>query len=487
MNLFRMSKTFWLARCFSSSTTIPSLPALSFTPEPYKGGSYDDVLKTRKHIYSDYIPLMYRKPVMITQGHMQYVWDHTGKRYLDMYAGIVTTSVGHCHPKVLKATVDQMNKIWHLTNIYLHPKLHEYATKLVARLPEPLKVVYFCNSGSEANDLALELARLSTGSFDVLSLRNSYHGDTPSSGGLCGMGTWKHSCPQGFGVHHVMNPNPYRGLWGGSNCRDSPVQVDRKCSCGEGQCFANDMYIEQLKETIASSTPNRVAALFLECIQGGGGTVQFPRDYVKKAQKIVHEHGGLLILDEVQTGFGRTGKYWGFENHGVIPDIISVAKGIGNGFPLAAVITSREISDHMKKANNFNTFGGNPLACAVGSAVLDAIDEDKLMENSHHVGTELLLSLAKLREKYEIVGDVRGKGLMIGIEMVKDKESRQPLSSDIMESILEETKDMGLLIGRGGHYKNVFRIKPPMCITSTDAKFCVEVLDIAISKVVNNM
>ncbi|KFM81710.1 Alanine--glyoxylate aminotransferase 2, mitochondrial, partial [Stegodyphus mimosarum] len=472
-------------RFLCSSAKAPRMPPVSFVPETYKGIGYDEAVNIRKKNISNCFPLLYKNPIMITQGHMQWVWDDKGKRYLDMFGGIVTISVGHCHQVVTEAAVRQLNKLWHVTNIYLHPTLHEYAKKLTDHLPEDLKVCYFCNSGSEANDLACVLARLSTGAFEILSLRNSYHGDSPYVVGLCGIGTWKHCYPSGFGIHHVMNPDPYRGLWGGSDCRDSPVQTDRKCSCGVGCCQACDKYIEQLEEVLDSSVPKKIAGFFAESIQGVGGTVQFPRNYLKRAMEIIHKRGGLFIADEVQTGFGRTGKFWGFLGHGIIPDIVTIAKGVGNGYPLAAVITRKEIADHLNKALTFNTFGGNPVACAVGSAVLDVIDEEKLMENSHHVGTHLLHSLSKLRRKYEIVGDVRGKGLMIGVEMVSDKESKKPLQKPAMDAILEDAKDMGLLVGRGGKYGNVFRIKPPMCITRADADFCVSVLENAICNYIN--
>ncbi|GFS49694.1 alanine--glyoxylate aminotransferase 2, mitochondrial [Trichonephila inaurata madagascariensis] len=192
-------------RFCSSHVEVPTLPSVSFEPKPYKGPNYNDVLNSRNTNISPFVRLMYKEPVMINQGYMQYVWDHTGKRFLDMFGGIVTVSVGHCHPKVTKAAVDQMHKLWHVTNLYMHPELHKYAKKLTDRLPGDLKVCYFCNSGSEANDLAIQLARLYTGAFDVISLRNAYHGDTPYSIGLCGIGTWKHSFPNGFGMHQPLH------------------------------------------------------------------------------------------------------------------------------------------------------------------------------------------------------------------------------------------------------------------------------------------
>ncbi|XP_015681804.1 alanine--glyoxylate aminotransferase 2, mitochondrial [Protobothrops mucrosquamatus] len=273
-----------------------------------------------------------------------------------------------------------------------------------------------------------------------------------------------------------MLPDVFRGPWGGSHCRDSPVQTIRKCSCSSGTCHANDQYIEQFKDTLQTCVPNKVAAFIAEPIQGVNGAVQFPKGFLKEAYRLVRERGGLCIADEVQTGFGRTGShFWGFQGHDVIPDIVTMAKGIGNGFPMAAVVTTAEIAHSLTENLHFNTFGGNPVACAVGSAVLDAIAEDGLQKNCQEIGTHLLLEFAKLRDKFEIIGDVRGKGLMIGIEMVKNKETRQPLPAEEMDQIWEDCKDMGLLIGKGGIYSQTFRIKPPMCITKEDADFAVAV------------
>jgi len=409
---------------------------------------------------------------------MQWLFDHEGRRYLDLFAGIVTVSVGHCHPKTLTALEEQSRLLWHTTNIYLHPKIHEYAEKLTARLPEHLSVAYFVNSGSDANDLAMLMARMYTGRFDVLSFRNSYHGASPYLMGLTSLSNWRYQVPSGFGYHQTMNPDVYRGPWGGKNCRDSPIQSDRSCNCGPGECQANDMYIDQLKDVIRHSTPKSGLAGFIaEAIQGVGGTVQYPRNYLKDAFDIVHSHGGVCISDEVQTGFGRTGThYWGFEGAGLKPDIVTMAKGIGNGFPLAAVVTTPEIAAVMGGALHFNTYGGNPLSCAVGSSVLDIIDEDNCQQVSHDIGTYFLHKLAEFRDEFEVVGDVRGKGLMIGVEMVKNKETREPLEPEKINAIWEACKDMGVLLGKGGLYGHVLRIKPPMCITKDDVDFAIAVM-----------
>jgi len=317
------------------------------------------------------------------------------------------------------------------------------------------------------------MAKLYTRQTDVISLRNGYHGVM----GPTAMSTWRHDLPLAPAFHHAMNPDVYAGLWGGSNCRDSPVQTNRACDC-TGQCLAAEKYYQQLEEVFKYSLPRgRVAAFIAESIQGVGGAVQFPKGYLKKAFELVRINGGVCISDEVQTGFGRTGEhFWGFEGHGVRPDIVTMAKGIGNGFPLAAVVTTPAIAEALTQALHFNTFGGNPVASAVGLAVLDVIETERLQRNAASVGTHLLLALAELRDKFECVGDVRGKGLMIAVELVRDKESRVPMANKHFMDIWDHCKEMGLLLGRGGFNGNVLRVKPPMCITRQDADFAVAVL-----------
>jgi len=460
------------------ASSIPDMPPCDFKPSPYKGPSYEEVLSLRQENLTPALLTYYKKPLLVHQGHMQWMYDHTGKRYLDLFGGIVTVSVGHCHPKVKAALDEQTALLWHSTNIYMHPRIHEYAKKLTDTLPPYLNNVYFVNSGSDANDLAILMMRLYTGRYDILGLRNAYHGGSPYVLGLTAHNTWRYNVAGGFGMHQTMNPDVYRGPWGG--CRDSPIQVlDRDCA--EDQ-YAEDMYVEQLRDVIRHCTPKTgIAGFFAESIQGVGGTVQYPMNYLKRAFEIVRENGGLCLSDEVQTGFGRTGTHmWGFEGHGIQPDIVTMAKGIGNGFPLAAVVTTKEVATTLSAALHFNTYGGNPMSCAVGSAVLDALEEDKCQETSHVVGTYFLEQLAVLRDEFEIIGDVRGKGLMIGVEMVTDKKSKTPLPADRMSAIWEKTKDMGVLFGKGGLYGNTFRMKPPMCITKADVDYAIAVLKEAI-------
>lgn len=462
--------------------TTPELHPCEFEPEPYSGPSYEEVLSIRSKNITPSKRAMYSKPMLLNQGKMQWLWDHEGNRYLDFFGGICTVGVGHCHPRVVESFTKQANKLWHTSNVFMHPNLHTYAEKLTATLPDKLKVCFFTNSGSEANDIAMVMARLHTGAFDIISLRNSYHGASPYTVGLTAHGTWKHNYANGFGIHHVMNPDPYRGLWGGANCRDSLVQTDRSCACAEGQCEAGDNYLAQLEETLKHSCAPKIAAMFIEGIQGVGGTVQFPKNYVKGAYEMIRERGGVCISDEVQSGFGRLGSHmWAFQTHDVVPDIVIMAKSIGNGVAMGAVVTTQELADSFaRNVLHLNTYAGNPLATSAASAVLDVIEDEKLMENCTNVGGRMLKKLEKLRDEFSCVGDVRGKGLMIGVEMVTDKETRAPLPGDIMARMHDRTREMGLIIGRGSLAGNTFRIKPPMMVNDQDVDFAVAVMRKAI-------
>ncbi|XP_031623743.1 alanine--glyoxylate aminotransferase 2, mitochondrial isoform X2 [Contarinia nasturtii] len=411
---------------------------------------------------------------------MQYLYDANGKCYLDCFGGIVTVSVGHCHPYVVEAVENQLRKLWHTTVIYMNPSLSLYSQKLSRKFPGDLNVVYLVNSGSEANDLALLLARLSTGNYEMISLQNCYHGMSYGTMGLTSSSNWRFPIPSvNSGIHHAKNPDPFNGRHGGRFCRTSPIQTNRNCGCITGECKATDIYFEELKDIFKYSIPKgKCAGMIAESIQGVGGTVQFTKGYIKKASELVRNNGGVFISDEVQTGFGRLGDtFWGFESHEIVPDIVTMAKGIGNGFPLAAVITTPKIAECLTQASHFNTYGGNPLACAAGLAVLEVIEKEGLQQNSKEVGTYFLKSLEQLRSVYEVVGDVRGQGLMIGVEFVESKESRTPLAKEKFQQIWNRTKDYGVLFGCGGFSGNVLRIKPPMCISKENVDHAVDALD----------
>jgi alanine-glyoxylate transaminase/(R)-3-amino-2-methylpropionate-pyruvate transaminase len=339
---------------------------------------------------------------MLVDGHMQYLFDETGKRYLDGFAGIVSVSVGHCHPRIIEAVNKQNSRLQHTTTIYLHPNIAKFAEKLASTLPNGLDVVYFTNSGSEAYED-------------------------------------KHS----------------------------------------GEKYALDV-----KDVIERGSSGSIAAFIAEPIQGVGGVVEMPPNYLQRSYEYVRRAGGLCIADEVQTGFGRTGEnFWGFENHGVVPDIVTMAKGIGNGCPLGAVVTTKEIANSLTEAIHFNTFGGNPVSCAQGLATLEVILDDDMQGNAKRLGEKLMIGLHELQQKYSCIGDVRGSGLMVGIELVED-ENKTP-ATGLTADVFETCKELGLIIGKGGYFGNILRIKPPMCITEEDIVFMLETLGEAFEKETN--
>ena len=442
-------------------STTPTLPPCDHHPRPYAGPAKDEVLALRKQFLNPTIFTYYAKPLMIVEGHMQYLYDETGRRYLDGFGGIVTVSVGHCHPKIVAAVNRQNEILQHTTTIYLNPCVAEYARDLAGRMPGDLKVCYFVNSGSEANDLAILMARAFTGNFDVLALRNCYHGGSMQTMGLTSHHTWKFNVPHSFGVHHAIFPDRLRGPYG----YDDPQ--------------AGPKYAADVQNLIEFGTPGRVAAFIAESIQGVGGAVVFPDGYLKAAYGHVRTAGGLCIADEVQSGFARTGShFWGFETQGVIPDIVTMAKGIGNGAALAAVVTTPAIAQALTSRIHFNTFGGNPVTCTQGRAVLQVIEEEGIQANAARIGTLLKAGFDALERKYDIIGDVRGLGLMLGIELVKDRTSKAPAKEECIR-VFERCRELGLLIGKGGLHGNVLRIKPPMCLTAADADFMLDVLDTA--------
>jgi alanine-glyoxylate transaminase/(R)-3-amino-2-methylpropionate-pyruvate transaminase len=448
-------------------TAAPRLdmPPTDHRPRPYTGPSREEVLAMRRQYVNPAVFTIYREPLMIVEGFMQYVWDETGRRYLDMFAGIVTASCGHCHPAVVKRVQEQAATLPHGTTIYLHPNIAQLAKKLASKMPPGLDVTYFTNSGSEANDLAIMMARLATGHTDVIALRNAYHGGSPTAMGLTSHHTWKYPVGGDGRVHHAVNPDPYRSPFGGS-----PEEIATRSA-------------EDIREVIRYSTPGKVAAFICEPIQGVGGVTSGARNYLSAAYTVIRAHGGLCIADEVQTGFGRTGEnYWGFQNSGVIPDFVTMAKGIGNGAPLGAVTTRMDIAKSLTQRIHFNTYGGNPVSMAAGLAVLDVIDADGLQENSRVVGGRLKAGLERLMRSYKLIGDVRGMGLMLGVELVRDRATKEPAKSEALD-VLEATREAGVLIGKGGLDGNVLRIKPPMCITKADVDFALDVFDRALSSI----
>jgi alanine-glyoxylate transaminase / (R)-3-amino-2-methylpropionate-pyruvate transaminase len=389
----------------------------------------------------------YDQPLLLKSGRGQYLWDADGKRYLDCIAQNVCISVGHCHPLVNAAAKAQIDELVHCTTMWMHPAPGALAKELIDRLPAGEDwVVHLVNTGSEAIDLAILLARAYTRAGDILALRRAYHGLHFAAASATGLAIAHQPVPPTPGYHHVSVPDQYRGIYGAGV----------------------DNYVAEVKATIESSTPGQVAGLIYEPIQGFGGVTPLPVEYIPRVADIVRAAGGLMIADEVQTGFGRMGDhYWGFERFDVTPDIVVMAKGIGNGFPLAAVVSRREIARSITQRKFFNTYGANPVCAAAGRAVLAAIDGEGLQENARVVGAEMFAALQRLQDRHEMIGDVRGQGLMMGIEIVASRDTREP-APELAGKINERLRERGVIMSKSGANGNVLRILPPMCVTADD-------------------
>ena len=390
---------------------------------------------------------------------MQYLFDHEGKTYLDAINNVA--HVGHCHPKVLEATRKQ-NALLNTNTRYLHNKILELAEKITSTMPDPLKVCYFTNSGSEANDLALRLAKAHTGGNGIITINGAYHGNLSS---LIDISPYKFSGPGGKGpakyIEVVPMPDGYRGEY-------------KYFEKNIGELYSND-----IKEAIKKlEKKTKLCAFISESMINCGGVIIPPKGYLKKSYEFVRNSGGLCIADEVVVGFGRTGKYfWGFQYESIIPDIVTVGKAMGNGHPVAAVITTQEIASSFETGMEyFNTFGGNPVSCATALAVIDILNENKLQQNAYNIGIYLLNNVKNLQKKYDLLGDVRGKGLFIGIELVKNKETLEPASKHA-NYIVERMKDNGILISSGGMYHNVLKIRPPMVFNKLNVDLLLKVLN----------
>ena len=404
----------------------------------------------------------YRTPLIIKRGQGQYVWDEAGNKLIDLLGMNLCISVGHAHPAVVQAVTEQLQTLTHCTTMFHHPVPAHFAEELAATMPAGEEwVVHFTNSGSEAIDLALMIARRRTGHSDVIALRNSYHGATYGAQGVTGVGNFRHDLGQLANVSFVAEPNQYRGIFGPGTAP----------------------YLEELDRVIAYTTSGKLAGLILEPVQGYGGIVVMPEGYIKGAAERVRAAGGLLIVDEVQTGFGKTGDaLWGFAAHGVVPDIVVAAKGIGNGIPLGAVIARRDVADCMAGKFIFHTYGANPVSCAAGRAVLRVIAEENLIDNVRRVGAALKGRLEDLMQRHEIIGDVRGRGFMLAVELVKDRRSREPATEATAE-VFEASRRHGLVLSKSGNFRNVLRMVPPLCLSMDDVEPVAAALDRSFAEV----
>jgi 4-aminobutyrate aminotransferase-like enzyme/Ser/Thr protein kinase RdoA (MazF antagonist) len=433
------------------------IPASRF-PEPEP--SREATLLARRSRLGPNLSLSYRRPLKIVRGFMQYLYDETGRAYLDAYNNVPL--VGHSHPRVVRAVQAQL-ALLNTNTRYLHDSVLRYAERLTRRLPEPLRVFFFLNSGSEANELALRLARARTGRPDVIVLEHAYHGNTQ---GLIEVSPYKFAGAGGAGrrsfVHVAPIPDDYRGAY-------------RRGDPEAGPKYAR--HVAQIVERLRA-TGRGVGTYLAETLPSVAGQIVLPPGYLAEAYRHVRAAGGVCIADEVQVGFGRLGShFWGFETQGVVPDVVVLGKPIGNGFPLAAVVTTAEIAGAFDNGMEFfSTFGGNPVAAAAGLAVLDVLEEEGLQERARRAGAHFRAGLAELMGRHPLIGDVRGSGLYLGVELVRDRGSREPATKEAAY-VVDRLRERGLLTGTDGPHDNVLKLRPPLVFTEADAEAFVAALD----------
>lgn len=423
----------------------------------------DEIILANKEFLFPSVFHYFREPLVITRAKDQYVWDADGNQYLDFFGGIVTVSVGHCNEQVNAKVHQQLDTLQHVSTVFANEPQAALAKKIAGITPgRELTKSFFTNSGTEANEMALITARCYTGNSDIVALRHSYHGRSALAMGITGQGGWKLG-PSQAGIVHAHNAYCYR------------CPLGLKYPDCEVRCAAD------MEDLIRSTTNGRIAGFIAEPIQGVGGFITPPKEYFPMVEKIVKNHGGLFISDEVQTGWGRTGgKWFGIEQWGVTPDIITGAKGLGNGTPIGLTVAKAEVADSLKGLT-ISTFGGNPVTTTQAKAVIDFIEEQNLMQNCAETGAYLRGKLEELQRKHEIIGDVRGMGLMQAVELVEDRVSKTPATKQTV-AVLEAAKDNRLLIGKGGMFGNVLRVTPPMNVGKADVDQFAELLDASLAQ-----
>src|SRR5712691_10200239 len=428
------------------------------------GSRSDDVVARHKKYLWPSVTNYYQRPLVADRGEMQYLWDLEGRRYLDSFGGILTVSVGHCNPKVTSKINAQVNRLHHTSTLYPNEQIVARAEKIAQITPGNLQQSFFTSSGTEADEAAILIARMATGSYDVVALRHAYSGSSAIAKAITAHAPYRKGGVISVGISHAVNAYCYR----------CPLHLTYP-SC-EVAC-AND--VENLIQT---GTSGHIAAFIAEPIQGVGGFITPPKEYFKIVFKIVKKYGGLFISDEVQTGWGRTGKKWfGIEQWEVTPDIITAAKGLGNGVPIGLTITTDELANSYQGLT-ISTFGGNPVTSVAARATIQVIEEENLLENAHTVGAHFRAKLEGLKEKYPLIGDVRGMGLMQALELVKDRHTKEP-APEATTQLLERTRDNGLLIGKGGRFGNVIRLSPMLNISKPDVDEAVRLLNKSFSEV----
>jgi 4-aminobutyrate aminotransferase-like enzyme/Ser/Thr protein kinase RdoA (MazF antagonist) len=454
-------RSVWTSIC-PDPNLIVRVPAARF---PRAERTRSEELTARRKTIGSNLSLSYREPVEVLRGWMQYLFDRDGRRYVDAYNNV--PHVGHCHPRVVEAAERQM-RVLNTNTRYLNDLLERYSASLLATMPRALEVCYFVSSASEANELALRLARAATRRNDTIVLEAAYHGNTTS---LIDISPYKHAGPGGHGapdwVHVAPLPDDYRGSY-------------RRGDADAGANYASHVaaIVNELEKV-----GRGVAAFIAETCPSVGGQIIFPPRYLEKVYESVRAAGGVCIADEVQTGLGRIGtSFWAFEDQRVVPDIVVMGKPLGNGHPIGAVATTRAIAEAFDNGMEyFSTFGGNTVSCAVGLAVLDVVREEQLQAHALRVGDYLLRKIRPLMDRHEIIGDVRGSGLFLGVELVRDRGTLEPAGEEA-SFVANRMREKGILLGTDGPHHNVIKIRPPMPFNDEDADLLVEALDASLSE-----
>lgn len=423
-----------------------------------------DIRDKHKNYLFPAVKNFYQESIVIDKGKGAQIKDVDGNTYLDFFGGILTVSVGHANEEVNEAIIAQVNRLSHISTLYPVESVVNLAERLVSITPGNLEKCFFTASGTEADETAVMMAQLTTGKSEFITLRHAYSGRSMLAQSLTAHSTWRALPSQVAAVKHALSPYCYR-------CPLKSTYPECGVACAE-----------DIDELIRTTTTGEIAGMMVEPIQGVGGFITPPQEYFTIVAEIVRKYGGIFISDEVQTGFGRTGKMWGIENYRVEPEMMTMAKGIANGLPLAAVVTTGEIADTLVK-NTISTFGGNPISCAAANKTIEIIQRDNLAENAAKMGDALRKGLEDIQQNNpKILGDVRGMGLMQAIEFVVDETTgdRTP-NPKAVDQLMEETKKRGLLIGRGGLDGNAVRISPPLTITKNEVENALEILSDSIS------
>src|SRR5438067_3887534 len=423
-----------------------------------------ETVRKHKEFLFPAVAMYYQEPLALVRGEGEYVWDDAGNKYLDCFGGVLTVSVGHANPKVTEAIIEQVKTIQHTSTLYANKPQSDLAEKLYQITPGRLKKSFFTNSGTEADDTAIHAAKLATGRHEIVVLRHSYSGRSATSLSAVGHSTWRPLPPQVAGIVHARAPYCYR-------CPFKLTYPECGLACAE-----------DIEEVIQTTTMGEIAAFMAETILGVGGFIVPPPGYFERAVAIARQYGGLFICDEVQTGWGRTGDKWfGIEHWDVEPDLLTSAKGMGNGTPIGLTIATPEVADRFSGLT-FATFGGNPISTTAALATIQVIEEENLRRNAAEVGAYLRQRLEELKEKHPCVGDVRGMGLMQGLELVKDRQTKEPYPEAVLR-LMEETKRRHVLIGKGGLYGNVIRTGMPLIASREHVDELVAALDAGLAAV----